>query len=114
VQHVVHTLDRAARHLDIGQVPLDQLDLRQMREVLALSGDKTVDDADARAAANELFCQMGTDETGAAGHEIVSHSWWHVLVIRGFTGTLPQQESCRADRARPCRLQLSAAAQRSR
>ncbi len=45
----------------------------QMREVLALARDQAVDDADALAAANELFAQVRSNEAGAAGDEIVSH-----------------------------------------
>ena len=43
-------------------------------EVAALAGDEVVGDADGVAAANELFRQVRTDEAGAAGHEIRSHS----------------------------------------
>ena len=38
-----------------------------------MPGDEVVDDADAMSAPDELFGQVGADEAGAAGHEIVRH-----------------------------------------
>ena len=55
---------------EIGDVAFEELDARQMREVLAVAGDQAVGDADAFAAADELFCEVGTDEAGAAGDEV--------------------------------------------
>ncbi len=43
-------------------------------EVAALAGDQAVDDADGVAAADELLGEMRSDEAGAAGDEVGSHS----------------------------------------
>ena len=41
-----------------------------MREVLAMAGDQAVDDADLFAAADELFCKVGSDEARATRDEV--------------------------------------------
>jgi hypothetical protein len=46
-----------------------------MRQILALAGDQTVDDADAFAAPDQLFSQVGPDEAGTAGDEDIRHGW---------------------------------------
>jgi hypothetical protein len=38
-----------------------------MRDVLPLAGGEVVDNADARSAADELFREVRSDETGTAG-----------------------------------------------
>jgi hypothetical protein len=43
-------------------------------EIPASAGDQTVNDADLVAAPNEHFREMRTDEAGAAGNEVSSHS----------------------------------------
>ena len=70
VQHVVDARDGASRDVEVGEVALEELDARDVREVAALAGDQAVDDADALAAADELFREVGADEAGAAGDEI--------------------------------------------
>ena len=74
MQHEVHAGDRALRERQIGEIPFEELDAGDVVEIAALAGDETVGDADGVPAADELFRQMGTDESGAAGDEIRSHS----------------------------------------
>ena len=73
MEHVVHATDRAMRDVDVGEVAVNELDLRQVREVLALAGDQAVDHANGFATTDEGFGEMGPDEPGAPGDEIVSH-----------------------------------------
>ncbi len=73
MQHVVDAVDGAARHVEIGQVAVEKVHLRQVRQVLPLAGNETVDDANALAPADELLRQVRTDESGTAGHQVMSH-----------------------------------------
>ena len=43
-----------------------------MRQVVPLAGHEVVDDADFLAAAHKFLREVGSDETGAAGNEVVS------------------------------------------
>jgi hypothetical protein len=43
-------------------------------EITALAGDEVVGHADAMASTDKLFREMGTDEAGAAGDKVRSHS----------------------------------------
>ena len=58
MEDVVHSGHSALRNGKIGEVAFDQLDARDMCQVFALAGDEAVDDADARAAADEFLRQM--------------------------------------------------------
>ena len=72
-----------ARHRRIGEVAVQELDLRQVLDVARVPGDQAVDDAHALAAADELFDEVRTDEAGAAGDDVESHgSECKVLVTR--------------------------------
>ena len=73
MKNVFDTLHRAPSHIQLRQIPVNELDLRQMRKVLALACDQAVDDTDVFTAANELFAQVRSNETGTAGDEIVRH-----------------------------------------
>ena len=53
---------------------IDELDARDVLQITALAGCEIVHDPDAVAAADQLFGQVGTNETGPAGHEIRRHS----------------------------------------
>ena len=70
MEDVVDALDGALRDREIGEIAFEELDAGEVREVLALAGDQAVDDADLFAAANQFFCQVGSDEAGAAGDEV--------------------------------------------
>ncbi len=59
VQDVVHPVDGAARHRRVGEVALEELDLRQVGEVRPLAGDEAVHDAHAFAAAHQLLGRDG-------------------------------------------------------
>jgi hypothetical protein len=50
----------------VGEVGFDELDARDVIQVAAFAGNQVVDDANAMAAAHELFGEMRTDETCAA------------------------------------------------
>ena len=65
-----HAVDSAARHIAGGKVALEEFDALDMIEVAPLAGDQAVDDADAMAAPDELFGEMGSDEARAAGNEV--------------------------------------------
>src|SRR4051812_24199577 len=69
----MNVLDRAARDVQVCEVAFDEFDRGHMRDVLPLSRNQVVDDPDALTAPGELFDKVGTDETGAAGHEVVGH-----------------------------------------
>jgi hypothetical protein len=73
MQDVIDSVDGAAGDILLGEIAFDEFHAGDVREILTLAGHQVVDDANAFAAADELFCQMGADETGAAGHEIVGH-----------------------------------------
>src|SRR5678815_4578587 len=73
MQHVVDASHRALGHREVCEVSLNQLDARNVRQVLALAGDEAVRDAHAFTAANQLFNQMGSDESGTAGDEVRGH-----------------------------------------
>jgi hypothetical protein len=78
MKDVVDAADGSRGDARLGQIPFDELDLRQMREVFALAGDEAVDDAHALAATEKLFREMRTDEAGTAGHEILGHNGGHL------------------------------------
>ena len=73
MQDVVHPLHRALRHREVCEVAFDELNARHMREVLAMAGNEAVGDADALAAARQLFCEVGSDEACPTGDEVVGH-----------------------------------------
>jgi hypothetical protein len=73
MQHVIHALDHATGHFEVGQIALHELDSGKMREVLPLAGDQVIHDTNALAAAYEFFREMGADEPGAAGNEVSGH-----------------------------------------
>ena len=81
MQHVVDAAARPACHGDVGEVALEELHVREVRQVLALAGDQAVHDADGLAATGQFFTEMRSDETCAAGNEIVSH-----FKVRKFCG----------------------------
>ena len=70
VQHVVDTGNRARREREIGQVALEKLDARKVRQVGPLAGDQAVGHADAMPAALQFFREVRSDETCAAGHKV--------------------------------------------
>jgi hypothetical protein len=44
-----------------------------MGKILAPAGYQTVGNANRMAAADQLFCQVGADETGTASYQVMSH-----------------------------------------
>ena len=73
MQHVVHAGNRPLGDREVGQVSLDQLDARHVRQVFTLAGNEAVGNAHAFAAAEQLFGDMRPDEPGAAGDEVGGH-----------------------------------------
>jgi len=59
----------------IRQIAFEEFDSGEMFEVAALSRDQRVCDPDAVPAPYQFLCQVRSDEAGAAGHEVMSHSW---------------------------------------
>jgi hypothetical protein len=74
VEHVFTALRRAPGEIEVGQVSLEELDVRNVIDIALLAGDEGVGDADPMPAANELGRQVGSDEPRAAGDEIMSHA----------------------------------------
>jgi hypothetical protein len=70
MQDVINALCCTLRHRKIGKIPFDEVDAREMREILAVAGNQAVDDADLFAAEQELFCKVGSDEASATGDEV--------------------------------------------
>jgi hypothetical protein len=73
VQHIVHAGDGALGEREVRKVSLKQLDAGNVRQVFALTGDEAVRHAHAFTAANQLFDEVRSDESGAAGDEIGGH-----------------------------------------
>jgi len=65
----------AARELEICQVPLQELHVRDVVQVAALPGDERIGHAHAVTAADEFLGEMRPDESGAASNEVMSHSF---------------------------------------
>jgi hypothetical protein len=78
VQDVLDAGHGALSDREVGQVAFDELHTGDVCEVVALAGHETVDDADLFAATDELFREMGSDEAGAAGHEVMGHTGGHL------------------------------------
>jgi hypothetical protein len=73
MQHILHALHRRAGDVHVREVALEEVDLRQVCEIVALARDQAVDHADAVAATYEGFGTVGADEAGTTGHEILGH-----------------------------------------
>ena len=73
MQHVLDALYGGAGDVHVGEVALEELDLREVCQIVALAGDEAVDDADAIAAADEGFGNVGADETGPTRNEKLGH-----------------------------------------
>src|SRR3989304_1493703 len=69
----------------VGEVPVGELGLGHMGEVVALAGDGAVDDAHAVAATHEGFGEVRADEAGAAGHKVVGHTCSYLSKNRART-----------------------------
>ena len=86
MKDVIDPVDGAGRDGEIGEVAFDEFNAGDVRQVLALAGDQAVDDAHASAAADELFREVGTDEAGAAGDEVGSHTARYLSKIAAAAG----------------------------
>ena len=73
MEHIVDAVRCAAREIQIRKIPFEKLYLRQVIEIAAAACDEIIGNADAMAAAEELFRKVRSDEPGAAGHEKLSH-----------------------------------------
>ena len=73
MEDVVDALHRAFSDARLREIAFEKFDARNVRDVAALAGNQAVDDADPVAAANELFREVRSDETSAAGDEIERH-----------------------------------------
>ena len=85
-----------------------------MRQVLPFARHETVDDANAFAAADELFCQVRADEAGAAGYQVQSHNGVDLSKTTAATARYgpvrarkeerKSQSPCKPTSVRRCRL----------
>jgi hypothetical protein len=73
VQHVIAPGDGLLSDAEVRQITFEELDLRKVVDVAALACNKRVRHPDLMPATHELFRQVRTDETGAAGDQILSH-----------------------------------------
>ncbi len=73
VQHVVHSGDHLARKLEVRDIALEKLHGRQVVEVASLAGDERIGHAHLMTAPHQFFRQVRTDESSAAGDEVLSH-----------------------------------------
>ena len=74
MKHVVHPDDGASRKRRIRQVAFEEFHVVEVIEIAALASDEIVSDTDTMAPSHQLLRKMGSDEPGAAGHKIGSHS----------------------------------------
>ncbi len=70
MKDVIDPLNGAPRDVEIGEIAFEEIDAGQMREIFAMAGDQAVGDAHLLAAANELFCEVGSDEARATCDEV--------------------------------------------
>ena len=80
MQHVVHARDGSRCGRQVGKVAFEKLHRREVFEVAALAGNQAVGDADGMAATDELFRQVRSDESRAAGDQVRSHSVDYILM----------------------------------
>src|SRR5258708_1891567 len=74
VEHVVRAVHGWLCEGHIREIPLEELDARDVIEIAPLARDQTVGDTDAVPAADEFFRQVRSDEPGAAGDEVEGHT----------------------------------------
>ena len=74
MQHVIHSSDGPHGERQIGEIAFEELHARDVIEITALARDEVVGHADAMASTDKLFREMRTDEAGAAGDKVRSHS----------------------------------------
>ena len=74
MQDVVAPGDCPSRELQVGDVALEKLHGLERVQIAALAGNEGVGHADAMAAPHEFFREVRSDESGAAGHEVVRHA----------------------------------------
>ena len=70
MEDILHAVRGAAGHVADREIALEEFDALDVIEIAPLAGDQAVDDADAMAAPDELFGEMGSDEARAACNEI--------------------------------------------
>ena len=58
MQDEIDALHGARGDREVGDIAFEELDARQMGEVLAVAGDQAIGDTDALAAAYEFFCEV--------------------------------------------------------
>ena len=68
-------IDGASCERGIYQVALEKFDVIEVIKIAALAGSEIVSDADTMVSSHQFFCEMRSDETGAACHEVGSHSY---------------------------------------
>ena len=74
MKDAIDPLDRPVHGGGVDDVALDQLDaVAEGGQVRQIAGAEIIEHADAVAALDEGFGDMGTDESGPAGYEESSH-----------------------------------------
>jgi hypothetical protein len=62
------------RDIDRGQIAFLKIDTGNAIEIASSARDQTIDNAHGVAAPNQFFREMRSDESGAAGDEVLSHA----------------------------------------
>ena len=58
MEHVVHSGDRTSRHVEIGEISFDQIEVAQVFEVGSPPSQKAVNDADPLATRQQRIHEM--------------------------------------------------------
>ena len=74
MKDVIHALGRSLCECGIGEIAFEHFRVLQMSEVVTFARDEVIGDADTMSASQKFFGEMRSDEAGAAGDEIRSHS----------------------------------------
>ena len=88
MEDVVDPLGRPLRECEIGQIPFEELDPLDVIEVTPLAGYEAVGDTHGVPAPVKLFREVRSNESGAAGDEVMSHMH-HLSNIRAQPGRPP-------------------------
>jgi hypothetical protein len=78
MQHVVGAGHGPFGNAWVGQIAEQEFDLGQVRQIFAFTRHQIVDNPDTFAAADKLFSEVGSNETGTAGDNILSHAEVHL------------------------------------
>jgi hypothetical protein len=89
MEYTLATRDGGTQDFRIVDAALNEIDpMREHFEIARLAGRKIVENADLPAIFDEMFNQMRTNESGAAGNQAVTHGGSPFLggIVRGDLG----------------------------